>query len=146
VPSNAVPLRPTTAEIEALRDSYTKAYNKGNAHAVAMMFTPDALMINSGGEQFQGRDSIEAALKAELANAPHLTSKGGFTKKLGDWGWQVGTSEFSATMNGKPLNQRGRYLAILGHEGTTLKIRALISVVDTSGTRQMQAQGPGGSN
>jgi uncharacterized protein (TIGR02246 family) len=146
VPKNAVPLRPTTAQIEALRDSYTKAYNKGDAHAVATMFTADAVMVNSGGEMAEGREAIEAAIKADLARAPRISSKGGYTKKLGDWGWQVGTLELSATMNGKALNQMGRYLAILGHEGTTLKIRALMTVIDTAGTRQMQAQVTGGTH
>jgi uncharacterized protein (TIGR02246 family) len=139
VPKNAVPLRPITAEIESLRVNYTTAYNKGDAHAVALLFTADAVLVSPGGEMSQGRGAIEAAMKTELARAPRISSKGGYTKKLGDWGWQVGTTEVSSTVDGKAVGQMGRYLAILSHEGGSLKIRALMSVVDTVGTRQMQA-------
>jgi uncharacterized protein (TIGR02246 family) len=145
VPKNHPPLLPTTAQIEALRDKYTQAYNKGDAHAVALLFTADAVMVDPGGEMAQGRDQIEASLKTDLARSPRLESKGGYTKRLGDWGWQVGTTQTSATMNGRPLNQMGRYLAILSHEKGVLKIRALMTVIDTAASRQTPSQASSGS-
>jgi uncharacterized protein (TIGR02246 family) len=48
------------ATIEKLNDAWTAAFNKGDAAAVAAMYTEDAYVLPPGAEIVKGRTSIEA--------------------------------------------------------------------------------------
>jgi uncharacterized protein (TIGR02246 family) len=48
------------ATIEKLNDAWTAAFNKGDAAAVAAMYTEDAYVLPPGGEMVKGRPAIEA--------------------------------------------------------------------------------------
>ncbi len=48
------------ATIEKLNDAWTAAFNKGDAAAVAAMYTEDAYVLPPGGEMVKGRAAIEA--------------------------------------------------------------------------------------
>ena len=48
------------ATIERLNDAWTAAFNKGDAAAVAAMYTEDAYVLPPGAEMVKGRTGIEA--------------------------------------------------------------------------------------
>jgi uncharacterized protein (TIGR02246 family) len=48
------------AAIEKLNEAWTAAFNKGDAAAVAAMYTEDASVLPPGGEMVKGRAGIEA--------------------------------------------------------------------------------------
>lgn len=47
------------ATIEKLNDAWTAAFNKGDAAAVAAMYTEDAFVLPPGAEMVKGRPAIE---------------------------------------------------------------------------------------
>ena len=53
-------LAQTTAQIQKLNDQWMAAFNKGDAAAVAAMYTVDAYVLPAGGEMVKGRPAIEA--------------------------------------------------------------------------------------
>ena len=48
------------ATIQKLNDAWTAAFNKGDAAAVAAMYTEDAFVLPPGAEMVKGRAAIEA--------------------------------------------------------------------------------------
>jgi uncharacterized protein (TIGR02246 family) len=48
------------ATIEKLNDAWTAAFNKGDAAAVAAMYTEDAYVLPPGADMVKGRSAIEA--------------------------------------------------------------------------------------
>ncbi len=48
------------ATIEKLNDAWTAAFNKGDAAAVAALYTEDAYVLPPGAEMVKGRAAIEA--------------------------------------------------------------------------------------
>lgn len=48
-------------------ESYVAAFNRGDAKAVAAHWTPDGVFITTTGQEIKGRDKLEAAFKAFLA-------------------------------------------------------------------------------
>jgi uncharacterized protein (TIGR02246 family) len=48
------------ATLEKLNDAWTAAFNKGDAAAVAAMYTEDAYVLPPGAEMVKGRTAIEA--------------------------------------------------------------------------------------
>ncbi len=68
--------------LQKLEDAYVKAYNRGDAKALAALFTEDASILNSGGSVLKGRAVLEKGLAqvfagpskgAKLANTPLST-------------------------------------------------------------------------
>ena len=52
-------LAQSKAEIQKLNDQWADAFNKGDAAAVAAMYTADAYLLPAGGEMVKGRPAIE---------------------------------------------------------------------------------------
>ena len=61
-------LAQTTAQIQKLNDQWM-AFNKGDAAAVAAMYTIDAYVLPDGREMVKGRPAIEALWKQQMAGA-----------------------------------------------------------------------------
>jgi uncharacterized protein (TIGR02246 family) len=53
---------PDEADIRAVDEAFIKAYEAGDAGAVASLFTQDAEYVDATGVVFEGRDAIEASL------------------------------------------------------------------------------------
>lgn len=51
----------------ALDEAFVRAYDKGDAKALAALFTEDAEVEEDSGEVYQGREAVEAALAASFA-------------------------------------------------------------------------------
>ena len=62
-------LAQTTAQIQKLNDQWMAAFNKGDAAAVAAMYTIDAYVLPDGREMVKGRPAIEALWKEQMASA-----------------------------------------------------------------------------
>src|SRR5262249_47420993 len=59
----------TKAQIQQLNDQWMAAFNKGDATAVAAMYTTDAYVLPDKGAMIQGRPAIEAMWKQQMAGA-----------------------------------------------------------------------------
>jgi uncharacterized protein (TIGR02246 family) len=88
----AVPvLAQDKATIERLNDTWTAAFNKGDAAAVAAMYTEDAYVLPPGGEIVKGRAAIEAFWRqaaqqfgdAKLTTVDLLTLGGEAAREIG---------------------------------------------------------------
>src|SRR5581483_10523797 len=53
----------TKAAIQQLNDQWAAAYNKGDAAAVAAMYTSDAYLLPAGAPMVKGRDAIAGVWK-----------------------------------------------------------------------------------
>lgn len=58
------------AAIREADEAFVAAYRKGDAKAVAALFTVDAEFVDEAGEVFQGREAIEASLVEFFAENP----------------------------------------------------------------------------
>src|SRR5262249_52669870 len=73
--------RPTTdrsadeAAIRANIDAFVKAYNAGDAKAVAALFTPDAQAEDKDGGVTEGRDAIQQVFADLFAENPKLKTE-----------------------------------------------------------------------
>jgi uncharacterized protein (TIGR02246 family) len=61
---------PDEADIREIDEAFVKAYEAGDAQAVAAFFTPDAEYVDATGTVFQGRDAIEASLAEFFEESP----------------------------------------------------------------------------
>lgn len=62
-----------SADERAIRESaeaFTRAYNAGNAHALAEQFSKDADVIDGDGVRIRGREAIEQSLAATFKEEP----------------------------------------------------------------------------
>ena len=63
-------ISPDEDAIRLVDDSFVKAYEAGDAKAVAEHFTTDAEYVDETGNVFEGREAIEASLKDFFAESP----------------------------------------------------------------------------
>jgi uncharacterized protein (TIGR02246 family) len=69
----AAPKADRSADEKAIRANvaaFVRAYNTGNAKAVAALFTPDAIIVDKDENTSQGRAAIEKTFKELFAEAP----------------------------------------------------------------------------
>ena len=92
----AVPaLAQDKATIQSLSDQFAKAFNAGDAAAVAALYTEDAIILPPGGDMMKGRSAIQAFWKgaAEQFGNGKLTTVD--VKPLGnEAAREIGTSSF----------------------------------------------------
>lgn len=63
-------ISPDADAIRLVGDSFVKAYEAGDASAVAEHFTTDAEYVDETGTVFEGREAIEASMKDFFAVSP----------------------------------------------------------------------------
>ncbi|MGH7047367.1 MAG: YybH family protein [Stellaceae bacterium] len=69
-------LAQSRATIQRFSDEWAQAFNKGDAAAVAAMYTPDAYVLPPGHDMIKGRDAIAAFWRQaakEVGNAKLVT-------------------------------------------------------------------------
>ncbi len=64
---------PDEDAIRGAAESFTKAFNAGDARAVAALHTPDARVVNVRGEVIEGRDAVEREYAGLFRDNPGLT-------------------------------------------------------------------------
>jgi ketosteroid isomerase-like protein len=108
------------AALEAVDQQWQKAYNAGNADALASLYDERAVLLPPGAPAVSGR----AAIKAYFAKDTEASQKAGVTFALGskpaggvsgDMGWQSGTYVVK-DKSGKVLDT-GKYLSVSTKKG-----------------------------
>jgi ketosteroid isomerase-like protein len=103
------------AALQAADQSWAKAYNAGNADAVASLYDEQAVLLPPGAPGVNGR----AAIKSFFAKDTAESQKAGVTFTLGpkpaggvsgDMGWQSGT--YAVKDNSGKVVETGKYLSV----------------------------------
>lgn len=109
---------PTTAHDEAaLRtqtSNWAKAYNGGNAAAVAAEYAEDALLLPPGAPGVRGWAAIQAYFTKDIAGSQaagvvFVIDPGSEVGVAGDLGWESGT--FKVTLHGAVI-ETGKFLSV----------------------------------
>jgi uncharacterized protein (TIGR02246 family) len=75
------------ADTQKLRDEYVAAWSKGDARAVAMLYTENAIFVNAMGQVMAGRQQIQQGFEKDLAGTwkgSKLTVKAGRQQSVKD--------------------------------------------------------------
>jgi len=108
------------AALQAVDRSWEKAYNAGNAEALASFYDEEGVLLPPGAAAVNGR----AAIKAFFARDTAQSQKAGITFTLGarpaggvsgDMGWQSGVYEVK-DKSGKVV-ETGKYLSVSRKKG-----------------------------
>ncbi len=76
VPQAALTQRPEDQlALQSITEAYARAYNTGDARALAALFTEDAEMIDEDGERLRGRPMIEEVFRSMFKDRPRATIK-----------------------------------------------------------------------
>ena len=118
--------------LEKLLEQYQMAWNKGDAKALAALYTQTALRLPPEGPALSGRAAIEKSFVQNFQGAwkgTKLTLKAGRTQEVApNVRIQAGTYEVSGGTAGP---QRGRYLNTVVREGNDWKLASVAPVPDT---------------
>jgi uncharacterized protein (TIGR02246 family) len=88
-------LAQSRAMIQRLDDKWAEAFNKGDAAAVAAMYTADAYVLPPGAEMVKGRDAIEALWRANMQQLADVKCTAIDVKPLGrNAAREIGTCSF----------------------------------------------------
>lgn len=108
------------AAMHAVDQAWLKAYNAGDADALASLYDEKAILMPPGAPAAHGRAAIRAFLAADVAGS----AKAGVTFHLGtnpdggangDMGWVSGT--YSVTDKSGKTIDAGKYLSVSKKEG-----------------------------
>ena len=97
-----------------------KAYNAGDAAAVAALYTPDAKLMVPGAEPGSGAKAIEKLIAGDIAQGGKLTLKTGDVVGFGDYALETG-SGVANSPGGKHMDH-GPYLTLFKKSGSGWKI------------------------
>lgn len=108
------------AALQAADQNWAKAYNAGNADAVANLYDEQAVLLSPGAPGVSGRAAIKAFFVKDTAES----QKAGVTFSLGskpaggvsgDMGWQSGT--YTAKDKAGKVVETGKYLSVSMKKG-----------------------------
>lgn len=120
IESSAADSAKEIAALQAADKNWEKAYNAGNADAVANLYDEQAVLLPPGAPGVSGR----AAIKSFFAKDTAETQKAGVTFTLGpkpaggvsgDMGWQSGT--YAAKDKSGKVVETGKYLSVSMKKG-----------------------------
>ncbi len=108
---------PTTADEAALRaqtTNWSKAYNAGDAKAVAALYAEDALLLPPGASGVRGRAAILEFFTKDVAGSQAAGVVFGLNPQTdvgvsGDLGWESGT--YQVTVKGAVV-ETGKFLSV----------------------------------
>ena len=112
--------------IEANTQQFIAAFNKGDAAAVANMYTMDARLLPPNGEMVEGRANIEtfwqgaisAGLKIVSLEAVHVETQGNLAVEVGRYTLTVPGA------GGVTTTDKGKYVVTWKREGRSWKLAA----------------------
>ena len=88
-------LAQSKADIQQLNDQWAAAFNKGDAAALAAMYTEDAYLLPAGAPMAKGRAAIEASLKQTVTQVGDIKITTIEVKPLGpEAAREIGTATF----------------------------------------------------
>lgn len=117
--------------IEANTKQFTEAFNKGDAAAVANLYTTDARMLPPNSEIVEGRaniqkfwqDAISAGMKLGSLETLHVETQGNIAVEIGHY-----TTTIAA--GGTTITDKGKYVVVWKREGGSWKLA--IDIFNTS--------------
>lgn len=104
------------ATIEATEKEWSAAYLKGDATAVAALYTEDGASVQPAGEWARGREAIAKSMQPQLDSVnvvsredvtEEITVAGEYVVEIGHYTWS-GTTKKGA----KPVSEKGRYMVL----------------------------------
>lgn len=118
--------------IEANTKQFTEAFNKGDAAAVANLYTTDARMLPPNSEMVEGRANIQkfwqgaitAGMKLESLETLHVETQGNIAVEIGRY-----TTTLSVA-GGTPTTDKGKYVVVWKREGGSWKLA--VDIFNTS--------------
>jgi uncharacterized protein (TIGR02246 family) len=119
------------AEIQKVADQYVAAYNKGDAKALAALYTADALRLGAEGQLVTGRAAIEQYHGKNLAGpfkGTKLIVHSGKTQSLTA---DVAVSEGTYEITGGPAPAKGRYQNTLLRQDGQWRLASVVIVPAT---------------
>jgi uncharacterized protein (TIGR02246 family) len=112
--------------INVLRSAFEAAYSKGDAAAVANLFTDDALLLPPGTEPVAGKEGIQGFTQSMFDQfRANLSITVRENQMFGDSGFGLGSYENTLTpkAGGGPMKLTGRWLNIVKRQADgSLKI------------------------
>jgi uncharacterized protein (TIGR02246 family) len=115
-------LAQSKAMIQRLDDKWAEAFNKGDAAAVAAMYTTDAYALPPGAEMVRGRDAIEALWRANMQQISDVKCTAIEVKPLGrNAAREIGTCSFK-TKAQPPQDGALKYAVVWEKEGGQWKL------------------------
>jgi uncharacterized protein (TIGR02246 family) len=110
------------AAIQKLDDAWAAAFNKGDAKAVAAMYTPDAYVLPQGAPMVHGAQAIEALWHDEMQHIGDVKCTALAVKPLGPRAArEIGTCTFT-TKAQPPENGALKYAVVWEKSGRTWKL------------------------
>jgi uncharacterized protein (TIGR02246 family) len=115
-------LAQSKAEIQKLNDQWADAFNKGDAAAVAAMYTADAYLLPAGGEMVKGRPAIEGFWRQSMQQLGDVKCMTTDVKPLGSSAArEIGTCSFK-TKGQSPQGGSLKYAVVWQKEGGRWKL------------------------
>ena len=115
-------LAQSKAAIQQLNDQWAAAFNKGDAAAVAAMYTQDAYVLPAGAPMAKGRAAIEALMKEEMTQIGDGKLTTLDVKPLGGNAVrEIGTASFK-TKSQPPQEVTVKYAVVWQKEGGRWKL------------------------
>lgn len=102
------------AAIEAVNAEFSAAFNRGDAAAVASLYTEDALLLPPGEAVVSGRSSVEAYWKAGAdAGLSNLQFRATEVESHGPMAYEVGEASFDMpASDGSKTPAKVKYLVV----------------------------------
>jgi len=107
-------------QIEKVSKAWEKAYNSGDAAAVAALYTKDAKVMAPGAEAASGTKAIQAAFAADLAGGAKNALTTEDVVGFGDYALETG-KWVATSADGKHLDH-GPYVTLYKKEGGGWKL------------------------
>jgi uncharacterized protein (TIGR02246 family) len=110
------------AAIQGLDDTWAEAFNKGDAAALAAMYTGDAYVLPPGAEMVRGRNAIEALWRANMQQIGDIKCTAIDVKPLGrNAAREIGNCSFK-TKAQPPQDGALKYAVVWEKEGGQWKL------------------------
>jgi uncharacterized protein (TIGR02246 family) len=115
-------LAQSKATMQQLNDRWAAAFNKGDAAAVAAMYTADAYVLPAGAEMIKGRPAIEAMWRQNMQQIGNVKCTTIDVKPLGSAAaGEIGTCIFK-TKAQPPQDGALKYAVVWRKEGGQWKL------------------------
>lgn len=114
----------TKATIDKLNDAWAAAFNKGDAAAIANMYTDDATVLPQGGPMVKGHTAIQDLWAKVIKDFSDAKLAAVEVHTMGEvMAYEIGTVT-AKTKATPPQDVAGKYVVVWKRSGTSWKIAA----------------------
>jgi uncharacterized protein (TIGR02246 family) len=134
------------AELGRLADQYEDAYNRGDAAAIADLFTSGAQLLPPNEPAVEGRNAIQQQFQQVFADRPQIQIDTRNMGGAGEMGWSDGRTTIRVTPAGQPeQSMEVNFLSVALFEGGRWRIHRLAWNTDSPDVMapQMRPDAPG---